>query len=309
MTLDKSGPTLVVLAAGQGSRFGGLKQLEPLGPSGNVLFEYSAYDAIAAGFSKIVLVIQSTFADQFATVVDDLSQRIRIEYAFQDHFQPLGLKWPNRLKPWGTGHALLSAQHLITDPFVLCNADDYYGASAFSTAAGFLDSHARDSNGYGMLGYSLRSTLSGNGSVSRGLCSIAEDGRLLSVAEHRAISVGDGECVSEDKDGNKVTLDDSHIVSMNFWLMTPSVFPFLNNEIEKFAGKYLQDESAEFLLPDVIGSLLKHGDVTVDCLPHSDSWFGLTHNMDRDKAISEIKSMHDEKAYPTPLWCEVASDL
>jgi UTP-glucose-1-phosphate uridylyltransferase len=286
-----------------------LKQLEPLGPDSNVLFEYSAYDAISAGFDKIVFVIQSTSADQFSTVVNDLSGRIRIEFAFQDQFQALGLDWPKRMKPWGTGHALLAAQHLITEPFVLCNADDYYGASAFATAAEFLNSQTRDSTRYGMLGYSLLSTLPGTGSVSRGLCEIAEDGRLSSVVEHRAIIVEDGAIVSENKSGEKIALDESQVVSMNFWLMTPSIFSFLSNEIEKFAKHYLQDTTAEILLPDIIGGLLKNGDVTVDCLPHSERWFGLTHSMDRKKAVSEIKNLHDDEIYPTPLWREADSDL
>lgn len=309
MTLDKPGPTLVILAAGAGSRFGGLKQLERLGPDNRVLFEYSAHDAIGAGFDKIVLVIQSAFVEQFSKVVNDLSDRIRIEYAFQDQFQPPGLDSPERTKPWGTGHALLAAQHLITEPFVLCNADDYYGASAFATAAEFLDSQARDSTCYGMLGYSLLSTLPDTGSVSRGLCEIAENGRLLSIVEHRTITAEDGAIISEGKIGEKVTLGEFQVVSMNFWLMTPSIFPFLSNEIEMFARQYSQDETAEFLLPDIIGGLLKNGDVTVDCLPHSDSWFGLTHSMDRETAVSKIENMHDDKVYPTPLWRKADRDL
>ena len=309
MTSDNPGLTLVVLAAGRGSRFGGLKQFEPLGPDGSVLFEYSAYDAIAAGFSKIVLVVQNTFVDELSTVVSDLSDRVAVEYAFQDQYRPEGEKWPARKKPWGTAHALLAARHLVTGPFVLCNADDYYGASAFATAADFLTSQAPDSTHYGMLGYSLNSTLSGNGSVSRGVCEITDHGRLISLVEHTKITVRNGAFISEDANGIETPLSESQIVSMNFWLMTPSIWRFLDTEIEKFANRYLQDASAEFRLPDVIDALMQQGDIAVDCLPHNECWFGLTHSDDRERAVAEINSMHDNGIYPTPLWREGDSNL
>jgi dTDP-glucose pyrophosphorylase len=309
VTSDNPGLTLVVLAAGRGSRFGGLKQFEPLGPDGNVLFEYSAYDAIAAGFSKIVLVVQNTFVDELSTVVSDLSDRVAVEYAFQDQYRPEGEKWPVRKKPWGTAHALLAARHLVKEPFVLCNADDYYGASAFAKAAEFLTSQAPDSTHYGMLGYSLHSTLSGNGSVSRGVCEITNRDRLTSLVEHTKIILRDDAFISEDAKGIETPLDESQIVSMNFWLMTPSIWSFLDTEVEKFANRYLQDVAAEFRLPDVIGTFIKQGDVTVDCLPHNEHWFGLTHSEDRERAVAEINSMHDDGIYPTPLWREVDSNL
>ena len=173
MIQDIIGPTLVVLAAGQGRRFGGPKQLKPLGPDDNVLLEYTAYDAIRAGFRKIIFIIQMPFADDFTSLVNSLPNDVSIQFAFQDRSWPEDNSRSERTKPWGTGHALLAAQHLVDGPFVLCNADDYYGASAFDRAAEFFDRQDPESEHYGMLGYRLDATLSGHGSVSRALCAIS----------------------------------------------------------------------------------------------------------------------------------------
>jgi len=286
------GPTLVILAAGMGTRFGGLKQLEPLSAEDNILVEYSVYDAIRAGFGKVVFIIRRTFADEFAKLVADLAQHVPVEYA-----------------PWGTGHALLAAEHLITGPMAVINADDYYGSSAYATAVEFLRDQAGDSTHYAMLGYVLRSVLSDHGTVSRGICQLADDGSLSSIAEHMNVFDDDGRIAAEDSDGNAVTLPESTLASMNFWLFTPSFFPFLHHEMQDFAAQYRDDPKAEFLLPDIVGRLLLNGSATADCLPHEDTWFGMTHPEDRAHAVSVIAGMHAEGAYPTPLWGEGDADL
>lgn len=302
------GPTLVVLAAGMGSRFGGLKQLEPLSAAGNILIEYSVFDAIHAGFSKVVFIVRKSFIDDFAKLIQAATQHVSVEYAFQDEFEPPGVDLPAREKPWGTGHALLAAEHRIAGPMAVINADDFYGSSAYETAAAFLTGKTADSTSFGMLGYALRSVLSAHGSVSRGLCQLDGNGRLSSILEHTNVYKADSNMVSEDEHGEQTTLPDSHLASMNFWLLTPSIFPFLDTEIRQFAAQQQLDSTAEFLLPDIIGKLIRNGDVTVDCLPHDDTWFGMTYPEDRESAVSVITGMHDDGNYPSPLWGEDDAD-
>jgi len=294
--------TLVILAAGLGSRFGGPKQLKPLGPGDNVLLEYTAYDAIRAGFRNIVFIIQSPFADDFTSLVTPLPNDVSVQFAFQDQNWPEGVSQPERAKPWGTGHALLAAQHLVHGPFVLCNADDYYGASAFEKAAEFFDGKDPESLHYGMLGYRLDATLSGHGSVSRALCAVSNRGYLTSVSEHPKISRKDGVILSEIRQGEEVELHETDRVSMNFWMLTHSIFRFLDIGFREFVAQYRHDPSAECLLPDIVQSLIQQGEVTVECLPHDDAWFGLTHSSDYGKAASAVQAMHDDCTYPTPLW-------
>jgi len=294
--------TLVVLAAGLGSRFGGPKQLKPLGPGDNVLLEYTAYDAIRAGFRNIVFIIQSPFADDFTSLVSPLPNDVSVQFAFQDQTWPEGVSQPERTKPWGTGQALLAAQHLVDGPFVLCNADDYYGASAFEKAAKFFDGQDPESMHYGMLGYRLDATLSGHGSVSRALCAVSNHGYLTSVSEHPKISRKDGVIFSEIRQGEEVELHETDRVSMNFWMLTHSIFQFLEIEVREFIERHAHDPSAECLLPDIVQSLIQQGEVTVECLPHDDAWFGLTHSSDYGKAVSAVQAMHDNGTYPTPLW-------
>lgn len=299
---NRQGPTLVILAAGMGSRFGGLKQLEPLGPNNNILIEYSVFDAIRAGFGKVVFIVRRTFADDFAKLIEDLAKHVPVEYAFQDEYDPPGIDLPERERPWGTGHALLAAEHLLNEPMAVINADDYYGTSAYAIAVDFLQRQAIDSTHYALLGYVMRSVLSDHGTVSRGVCQLADDGQLLSIAEHMNVFDDAGRIAAEDGAGNAVTLPESTLASMNFWLFTPSFFPHLRREMQEFASQYRDDPKAEFLLPDIVGRLLQSGTATADCLPHSDTWFGMTHPEDRATAVSVIAGMHEDKTYPSPLW-------
>jgi dTDP-glucose pyrophosphorylase len=296
--------TLVVLAAGLGSRFGSPKQITPLGPGGNMLLEYTAYDAIRAGFRNIVFVIQSTFADEFASLVSSLPGDVSVQFVFQQQELADDASAPGRTKPWGTAHALLAAQGVVDGPFVLCNADDYYGASAFARAADFFDGQDPESAHYGMFGYPLGTTLSDHGSVSRAVCTVSELGHLASLSEHSKIErKGDIIC-SESEQGEDTRLNEADRVSMNFWMLTHSIFSLLDNEVGGFIEQHRSDPSAECRLPDIIQRLIQRGDVTVDCMPHNDVWFGLTHSSDYQVAVSAIQTMHDHGIYPTPLWID-----
>ena len=294
--------TLVILAAGLGSRFGGPKQLKPLGPAGNVLLEYTAFDAIRAGFRNIVFIIQSPFAEDFTSLANSLPNDVSVELAYQDQVWPRGDSQYERTKPWGTAHALLAAQDLVHGPFVMCNADDYYGTSAFTKAAEFFAGQDPECSDYGMLGYRLDATLSNHGSVSRALCAVSDHGHLTSVVEHPEISRERGCIVSETGQGEVVELNEDDRVSMNFWMLTHSIFPCLDTEVRRFLKQHRHNQSSECCLPDIIQSLIQKGDITVECLPHDDSWFGLTHSSDYEKAGSVIQAMHDEGTYPMPLW-------
>ena len=302
------GLTLVVLAAGMGSRFGGLKQLEPISEGGNILIEYSVFDAIQAGFDKVVFIVRRSFIDEFEKLVAELAKHVAVEYAFQDEYEPAGIDLPEREKPWGTGHALLAAEHLLAEPMAVINADDYYGQSAYATAAEFLKRQGDDSKHCGMLGYVLRSVLSPHGTVSRGICQLDDGGQLASIVEHTNV-YDDGSTISAtDGAGEATTLSASQLASMNFWLFTPAFFPFLHTEMQDFAAQHAHDAKAEFLLPDIVGRLLQSGDVTADCLAHEDTWFGMTHREDRESAVAVITRMHADGIYPSPLWSGVSVD-
>jgi hypothetical protein len=184
----------------------------------------------------------------------------------------------------------------------MCNADDYYGASAFERAAEFFDRQDSESAHYGLLGYRLDATLSGHGSVSRAVCAVSDTGQLRSVSEHSKIKRNDGVICSEIRLGEEVELHAAERVSMNFWMLTPSIFRFLETEVRDFIEQHRHDPSAECRLPDIIQSLMQQGEVTVQCLPHDDAWFGLTHSSDYETAVSTIRAMHDDGTYPTPLW-------
>lgn len=299
---DGNGLTLVVLAAGMGSRFGGLKQLEPLSEGGNILIEYSVFDAIRAGFDKVVFIVRRSFIEEFEELTGNLARHVAVEYAFQDEFDPPGLDLPQREKPWGTGHALLAAEHLISAPMAVINADDYYGQSAYATAAGFLKGQSNDSTNFGMLGYVLRSVLSAHGTVSRGICRLADNGKLSGIVEHTKVAEAGGTITATDGNGRPTTLSESQLASMNFWMFTPAFFPLLRHEMQEFAARYRNDPKAEFLLPDIVGRLLESGEVSCDCLAHDDTWFGMTHREDRQSAVETITRLHADGIYPSPLW-------
>ena len=293
-----SKPALVVLAAGMASRYGSPKQLDGVGPNGEVIIDYSVFDAVRAGFGKVVFVIKEQSAESFDAAFQRLRQNIEVEYAFQDRLPP------PRDKPWGTGHALLSVAGKVTEPFAMINADDYYGRSAFVSAAAFLRDTDAASYDYGMLGYALRDTLSPHGSVSRGLCNVGGNNELVSIVEHTKVVVDDGDIASIGDDGSSVTLTGNEPVSMNFWLLTPSIFDHLKGGLQDFLAENGDSPSAEFVLPNFIGEMIDEGIATVSVLNHSDTWIGLTYQEDKERAASTIAALHENNVYPRPLWPE-----
>ena len=283
--------TLVVLAAGMGSRYGGLKQLDPVGPSGEIILDYSVRDAVKAGFTKVVFVIRCGMLDLFRdTVAFRYEGKLLVEYAFQE-LEPLPagrVSPPGREKPWGTGHAVLAARPAVTGPFAVINADDYYGPSGFRELADFLKSATIGH--YAMVGYRLDRTLSDYGTVSRGICRADHEGYLIDIIERTAIERRPGGIVAE---GNPpVQLEGSEPTSMNFWGFTPDLFEHLERLFDEFLEERGGDLKAEFYLPAAVSSLITSGESTVRLLHSQDPWFGLTYPEDRPlvvEALSAIK--------------------
>src|SRR5215203_3009545 len=254
-------PTLVIMAAGMASRYGSMKQIQQFGPSGETIMDYSISDAIAAGFGKIVFIIRRDFADDFKEIFEPkLRGRIEAEYAFQDLDDYIGdFKIPEgRVKPWGTSHVIMCAQDFVQEPFAVINADDFYGKDAFVKAAQFLKNECRE-DVYGLLGYQLANTLSENGSVSRGVCKVDEQGNLVEINERLKIYRENGRMVYEDSDGSKKPLDENTKASMNFWCFHPSLFDYLRQEFKKFLDQSNSDLKAEFLIPRTADQWVKDG--------------------------------------------------
>lgn len=287
--------TLVVLAAGMGSRYGGLKQLDPVGPSGEIILDYSVSDAISAGFNKVVFVIRRGMLELFRDTVGSRYEGLMaVEYAFQE-LEPLPggrVSPPGREKPWGTGHAVLSARSVVRGAFGVINADDYYGPSAFGDLAAFLQTAT--SGQYAMVGYRLDQTLSDNGSVSRGICRADNHGYLIDITERTAISRTPVGIIAE---GNPpLRLEGSEPTSMNFWGFTPDLFDHLERLFDEFLEERGNDSKAEFYLPAAVSSLIGTGDAKVRLLSSSDPWFGLTYPEDRrmvGEALAAIAGKKD----------------
>ena len=282
--------SLVVLAAGMGSRYGGLKQLDPVGPHDEILLDYSVADALAAGFSQVVFVIRREMLNLFRdTVGTRYDSRISVKYAFQE-LEPLPggrVSPPGRIKPWGTGHATLAAAGAVRAPFAVINADDYYGASGFRQLAEFLKG-AKPSE-YAMVGYRLEKTLSDHGAVSRGICRADERGNLLDVNERTAIARTTQGIIAE---GNPpIILKGSEPTSMNFWGLMPDVFGKLERLFEEFLEVRSEDPKAEFYLPGAISSLIASREASVKLLHSADPWFGLTYPEDKPLVAGALSSM------------------
>lgn len=298
--------TLLVLAAGMGSRYGGLKQLDQLGPSGETLMDYSIYDAIRAGFDKVVFVIRHDIEEEFRRVVGSRYEgRIEIDYAFQalDDL-PAGFSVPEgRSKPWGTGQAVYAARNVVKEPFAVINADDFYGADSYNQLAKFLKSSRPGKPMDGcMCGYLLENTLSENGSVSRGVCSVDESGNLAKVVEHTTIAREGDKIVSTLEDGAKEELAPSTLVSMNCWGFTPELF----NELERLFSEFLTQRGAElkseFYIPFVADQLIQEKRATVKMLTSTASWFGVTYREDRPVVVGALQEMVDAGVYPAKLF-------
>lgn len=299
-------PTLFVLAAGMGSRYGGLKQLDPLGPQGQTIMDYSIYDAIQAGFGKVVFVIRKDFEKDFREkILSKYEGHIPVEVVFQSIDKlPEGYTAPaDRTKPWGTNHAVLMGKDVIKEPFAVINADDFYGRDAFRVIAEELK-RPRDRKGdYCMVGFRVGNTMTENGSVARGVCSTSADGNLTGVVERTAISYDkDHNIVFTDENGVEQTLDPMTPVSMNLWGFTPDYFDYSEREFVKFLDKDLNTPKAEYFIPLAVDTLIHSGEATVKVLDTDSKWFGVTYAADRQGVVDKFAELEAEGVYPKKMF-------
>ena len=285
--------TLLVMAAGMGSRFGGLKQIEPIGKNGEVLLDFSVYDAVKAGFTKVVFVIKHAIEDDFKAMVGKrIAKRVKVEYVFQEtDALPEGYTCPDdRTKPWGTAHAILCCKDVVKEPFAVVNADDFYGRSAFIKMAEFLKSDTAD---YCMVGFRLQNTLTENGYVSRGVCE-TENGELRSVTERTKIS----DCKYTEDDGKSWTaLDPQTVVSMNLWGFRPDIFGYIEGGFKVFLNERINEPKSEYYLPSVVSSLIESGEKSVKVLVAEDKWYGVTYKEDKQNVVDAVEKMVADGLY------------
>ncbi len=298
-------PTLFVLAAGMGSRYGGLKQLDGLGPNGETIMDYSIYDAIRGGFGKVVFVIRKDFEADFRKIVlQKYENHIPVEVVFQDiNNLPEGFTCPeDRTKPWGTNHAVMMGKEVINEPFAVINADDFYGRDSFAVLAKELESLSGKSNDYCMVGYRVGNTLSDSGSVARGVCETNAEGFLSTVVERTAIERINGKVTFTDEKGEVVTIEDNTPVSMNMWGFTPDYFEHSDKHFVKFLKENLNTPKAEFFIPLVVNDLINNGTARVKVLDTTSKWFGVTYAADRQGVVDKIQALIDAGEYPSKLF-------
>jgi len=292
--------TLVVLAAGLGSRFGGLKQMEPLGPNGETLLDYSVYDAYHAGFTKVVFVIREFFAEEFKQKV---GQRVEafmdVEYVFQEvNIESPGINIAPRDKPWGTNHAVLVCKDVVHEPFAVINSDDYYGKDGFRKAADFLRQEVAPDR-YALIGYILKNTLSDSGTVNRGVCETDIEGNLISIEEVLKIQrLEDGRVIRHDQGSE---LSENAIVSMNFWGFHPSYFDRLEAGFLDFVRENKDNPKAEYFIPLLIDQMIQNGEISLKVIPSNDNWYGVTYMEDADRVRKAFLELHQDGAYPATL--------
>lgn len=303
-------PTLLVLAAGMGSRYGGLKQMDPIGPSGETLLDYAVFDAMKAGFGSVTFVIRRDFEDAFKKRVDDsFGKSVEVRYAFQSMDDlPGGRKVPEgRAKPWGTAHAVRAARDVVNEPFAMINADDFYGRDAYVQMASLLNEFNQSrtplaEERVAMVGYRLDRTLSENGSVARGICKCDADGNLMTVTEHTKIAAeGDG-IFSTLPDGSKVRLVGDEAVSMNFWGFPPSLFAILEEQFGGWLDQHINEPKGEWYVPLVVNTLLEQKRAKCKVLNTSASWFGVTYREDRPGTVAAVAALTRDGVYPERLW-------
>ncbi|MBN2275565.1 MAG: nucleotidyltransferase [Bacteroidales bacterium] len=299
-------PSLIIMAAGMGSRYGGLKQVDRFGPSGETIVEYSIYDALRAGFGKIVMVVRKEFVNDFKDLVLNKAMRkADIEFVFQELENiPAGLTVPpDRAKPWGTGHAVMIAEKKINTPFAVINADDLYGANSLKVMADFLTQPQEDNvDNYCIVGYQLENTLSESGHVSRGVCFADDQGFLKSIVEHKKIFREDAVIKSQLDEKQSVQFTGKEIVSMNLMGFTPSLFQHLKSQFVSFIKSNINNLSAEFYLPSVVNEVVKEGKARVKLLQTNDKWFGVTYKEDRPAVINNLIKLLEDGVYPVNLW-------
>ena len=298
-------PTLLVLAAGMGSRYGSLKQMDGVGPNGEAIIDYSVYDAIRAGFGKVVFVIRRDFAQDFKDIViSKFENKIPVEIVYQDitalpeGFTPN----PERVKPWGTNHAILMGKDVVKEPFAVINGDDFYGYESFQVLADQLVSMTGKKGEYCMVGFPVKNTLSESGTVSRGVCQTNAAGNLESIEEHTKIESINGSIVNHNDDGTEKVIAPDTPVSMNMWGFTPDYFANSEGIFTSLLEKNINELKAEFYIPFVIDSIIKQGIGRCEMLSTSSRWFGVTFQEDRPGVVAKFQEFADQGIYPTPLY-------
>ena len=295
--------TLVIMAAGMGSRFGGLKQIEPIDNNGNFIIDYSIYDAIKCGFDKVVFIIKKENYDIFReTVGSRIENKVKVEYVFQELDNlPNGYKVPDtRVKPWGTAHAILCCKNVVKENFVIINSDDFYGYDAYKTISTYLKNKTNDN--YAMVGYTASNTLTENGSVKRGICQI-KDNHLEKITES-SVERKDGKIIATPLDNEEpFTIKEDTIVSMNMFAFTPKIFAYLEEQLPVFLEKNKDNiDKCEYLIPDIVFEQIKKGMIKVDVLPTTARWYGITYKEDKEQLVKSINDLVQEGLYPNNLW-------
>ncbi len=297
-------PTLVIMAAGMASRYGSMKQIQQFGPGGETIMDYSIFDAIKAGFKKVVFIIRRDFAEDFKNIFEPkLKGKIETEYVFQEMNKGLdSYSVPEgRTKPWGTAHAILCAKDAIDQPFAVINADDFYGSDGFKKAHDFLANECKE-DVYAIVGYELARTLSEHGTVSRGVCEVDASGNLKGISERLKISRQNGKMVDEESETSKIELPEEAKASMNFWCFHPSIFSFIEKGFQEFLEKNINSPKAEYLIPLVADEWVKAGKGVIKVLPTSAQWFGVTYKEDAPVVKRSLDKLVEEKQYPATLW-------
>ncbi len=302
-------PILIIMAAGMGSRYGGLKQIDPISDKGEIILDFSLYDAMMAGFEKVIFIIKKENEADFRALIDERAGKyMQVEYAFQELSDiPAGYQVPEgRVKPWGTCHAVLSARKLIDGSFAVINADDYYGPGAFQTIYDYLE-NAKDDEKYRycMVGYQLEKTLTENGHVARGVCEVGENGQLVDIVERTKIMYHDGGIAFTEDDGATwQPLEEGTTVSMNFWGFTESFVHEMEARFPAFLDKALAENplKGEYFLPGVVDQLIQEQKASVRVLTSHDKWYGVTYKEDKQGVVDALQSMKDKGLYPEKLW-------
>ena len=307
-------PTLLVLAAGMGSRYGGLKQMDGLGPAGETIIDYSIYDAVQAGFGKVVYIVREYFLEQFRQTVKEKYSKVKcidgspLEFVFvtqELNKIPEGFELnPERQKPWGTAHAVLMAKDVINEPFVVINGDDFYGRDSFRIAAEWCRAHESSKGEYAIIGFELDNTLSESGGVSRGICSYDGDRNLVDVVEHHEIKMeADGHIYGENSiTGAKVELKGKDLCSMNMWGFTPDYFSRSGEIFISFLEKNISELKKEFYIPYAVDVMIKNGEARCEVVPTPSRWFGVTFKEDRPAVVAKFAQLAEEGVYPNPLY-------
>lgn len=298
-------PTLFVLAAGMGSRYGGLKQLDGVGPNGETIMDYSIYDAVNAGFGKLVFVIRKSFEEDFREkIVKKYEKKIPVELVFQElDILPEGFSVPEgRVKPWGTNHAVMMGKDVIHEPFAVINADDFYGRESYKVLADFLQTAGHSQNKYCMVGYRVGNTLSESGTVARGVCETDADGNLTGVVERTQVKRIDGEVKYKDENDQWIAIPDNTPVSMNMWGFTPDYFKHSEEYFVNFLKENAGNLKAEYFIPLLVNYLTVNKISTVKVLDTPSKWFGVTYAEDRPGVVEKLQKLADEGIYPSPIW-------